>query len=379
MVTIGPLTSCSEVNRCVTIDAMKIPILRFGLLLLAIIGSSFALEPGDKLPIEAIHKAATLKGELPKNWQPGTLYIVECWATWCGPCIAAIPHMDTLHDTYEKKGLAVIGMCVWDTRREKAETFVKRKGDGMSYPVAFVEDDGAFQKDWLEAAGAISIPHTFVAKDGVLLFEAHPMELTDERVQVLLAGGAAAEKLVTEMNRITQAKLDIKVCSAEFMDALRTSDLNAMKQSLDDAEALNIESRYLEKMRLEYALKTRDWPTVEKALDADIVATLMQVVSRVESAQDVSEALLQKIITKLEAMQVQHGFTYAQIATIQWKRGDKKAAREAAKSALAKTKKTAYGNAPYEQFAAALEAGEPMSLAALSRAMQAAAKARKKK
>jgi len=132
-------------------------------------------------------------------------------------------------------------------------------------------------------------------------------------------------------------------------------------------------------MRLEYALATKDWQTAAKSLDDPQTSTLMTIVSRVASAEDVSENLLTKTIAQLEARRVKHGFTYAQISLLKWKLGDKKGAENAAGSALATIKKTGFAPEPYEQFAAALKAGKPMSLAALSRAMQAAAKARQKK
>jgi len=338
---------------------------------LSAIGSCFALEPGDKVSIDAISKADSLKGETSKDWEPGRLYIVECWATWCGPCIAAIPHMDELYDKYEAKGLTVIGMNVWDSARAKADSFVKKKGDGMSYPVVFVAKGSAFEKGWLNAAGVESIPHTFVLKDGVLLFEAHPMELTEERVKVLLEGGEESKKLVTEFNRVDQAKKDMENRSAEFMVALKTGNNEAMKTALDAAEKLRIESYHLEKMRLEYALATSDWLTTEKAVEGGGVNTLMTVVRRLEFRDAVPEVLLNKIIAKLQGLRIKHGYTHVMIATYQWKAGDKKGAQESAQQAVEAIKKGAFAIEPFEQFAESVNAGKPMSLGALTQAMQA--------
>jgi len=144
-----------------------------------------------------------------------------------------------------------------------------------------------------------------------------------------------------------------------------------MKKALDAAEELRIESYYLEKMRLEYALATRDWLTTEKAIEGDAINTLMAVVKGLEFTDEVPETLLNKIIEKLQALRVKHGYTHAMIATYRWKAGDKKGAQESAQQAVEKIKKGTFAVEPYEQFLESVNAGKPMSLGALSRAMQA--------
>ena len=346
----------------------------FAVLLFAGIQAGVALEPGNTISIEAISKAELISGELSKDWETGKLYVVECWATWCGPCVAAIPHLDDLYDTYEKKGLVVLGVSVWEDKREKVDTFVKRKGEGMSYPVVFVGKDGAFEHDWLEAAGVQSIPQTFVVRDGVFLFRAHPIELTEELIQTLLAGGKEAEKIVAERARISRAEVAIRKRSKEFADALKASKLPDMKQALDAAEALQIESPYLEKMRLSYALETKDWPTVETHVEGGVSATLMHIVSAVEQREGVSEKLLHVIVKELQDMRRKHGFTYAQIAMIKWKLGEKEEALASAKKAVATIKaQNKFPPQPFEEFATAMKAGKPMRLGELSRGIQAAA------
>ena len=39
---------------------------------------------------------------------PDTLYIINFWATWCGPCVAELPNFDKLQRTYASKPVKVL-------------------------------------------------------------------------------------------------------------------------------------------------------------------------------------------------------------------------------------------------------------------------------
>ena len=34
------------------------------------------------------------------KFEPGKVYVVEFWATWCPPCIASMPHLSQLQNKY---------------------------------------------------------------------------------------------------------------------------------------------------------------------------------------------------------------------------------------------------------------------------------------
>lgn len=40
----------------------------------------------------------------------GKVVMLDFWATWCGPCVSAIPYIEALHKKYKDQGLVVIGI-----------------------------------------------------------------------------------------------------------------------------------------------------------------------------------------------------------------------------------------------------------------------------
>jgi thiol-disulfide isomerase/thioredoxin len=108
----------------------------------------------------------------------GKARIVEFWATWCPPCRASIPHLNEVYKKYKDKGLVVIGVS--DEEKSKIEAFQKKTP--MDYTVA-IDAKGALSRQ----LGIQGIPQAFVVdKTGNVVWEGHPMEMTDSVIEKVL-------------------------------------------------------------------------------------------------------------------------------------------------------------------------------------------------
>lgn len=139
-----------------------------------------ALKVGDKAP--AIQVEKWLQGDAITEFKKGHAYVVEFWATWCGPCVAAMPHMSKMSKQYKDANIHFAGVNVWEQydegTLEKVSKFVKEQGPRLTYNVAYDGKDGKMANAYMKAAGQNGIPCAFlVDRDGKIAWIGHPMML----------------------------------------------------------------------------------------------------------------------------------------------------------------------------------------------------------
>jgi thiol-disulfide isomerase/thioredoxin len=136
-----------------------------------------------------------------ERFEPGKVYVLDFWATWCGPCIDSFPRLTRLQKKYADKGVTVIGVSIWEEDQGAVEPFVKARSDAMGYSVALddvpanaVEKgqreraDGKVATAWMRAAGQNLIPTVFiVGRDGKIAWIGGPNEM-DEPLERVVAG-----------------------------------------------------------------------------------------------------------------------------------------------------------------------------------------------
>jgi thiol-disulfide isomerase/thioredoxin len=206
--------------------------------------------PALRIGMEApdLKIAKWVKGEPVAEFKAGNVYVVEFWATWCGPCRATIPHMTELARKHSGQA-TFLGVSIWERPAEKTdegilalvEPFVKEMGDKMEYRIAVDGIGREMAESWMTAAGKNGIPCAFiVGKDGAIAWIGHPMSM-DKVLEDVIAGTfdvkAEAKRQETEWRQQQErAKLERPI-----RDALAAKDNKAVVEAIDKALAVQPE------------------------------------------------------------------------------------------------------------------------------------------
>lgn len=119
---------------------------------------------------EWVGKATELKGKA---------YFLEFWATWCGGCIEAIPHLNEMSKKYSSDSLVFISINSYDSK-EKIERFLTK----TSIETLIAIDK---EKETAKNFSATQMPQTFlIDRNGYLRWHGAPGQVTDEFIQAFL-------------------------------------------------------------------------------------------------------------------------------------------------------------------------------------------------
>lgn len=140
------------------------------------------LKLGDKAPV--FKAAGFVKGTSIKSLVKGKTYVIEFWATWCSPCIGAMPHLSDVADKYKSKAI-FISVNTWDAKGEtlqahtsKVKKWVDKNSKNMRYNVALDDTKDSIGTAWIKASGQVGIPCTFIVNDeGKVAWIGDPMKV----------------------------------------------------------------------------------------------------------------------------------------------------------------------------------------------------------
>lgn len=179
--------------------------LAVGMFALTVPSLAGGLDLGDKAP--GLKVASWVKGTPVASLGKG-LYVVEFWATWCGPCKISIPHLTALAKKYAGK-VTFTGVSVWEDQTnakflDKVKEFVDGMGEQMNYNVCAEGTDKWMADNWLKAAEEDGIPTSFIVKDGKVMWIGHPQVGLDEALTAIIAGKYDLKKTKAERHRVKE-------------------------------------------------------------------------------------------------------------------------------------------------------------------------------
>ncbi|MFO0915663.1 MAG: redoxin domain-containing protein [Pirellulales bacterium] len=214
--------------------------------------------PAPELNIE--HWVSTGKGKFQPvtKFTPGQVYVVEFWATWCGPCVASMPHLAATQAKYADQGVQLISIS--DEELPTVQSFLERPfqdagadhgsssgqtaaagaagqpatyGELTSVYCLTTDPDRSSFDAYMEAAGQNGIPTAFiVGKTGLVEWIGHPMSMDDALAQVV-AGTWDREKFAAEF-RIEQ---EMNMLQMRAIQLARAGEVDKAKQFLIEARA----------------------------------------------------------------------------------------------------------------------------------------------
>lgn len=111
----------------------------------------------------------------------GKIFVINFFASWCGPCRYEAPALEKLYVYFKARGVEFVGVAVQDTD-EGVRGFIKKYD--ITYPVGMDENEDIARKYMIYA-----LPKTFiVGKDG--------------RITYIRSGGISEEELAAEIQRL---------------------------------------------------------------------------------------------------------------------------------------------------------------------------------
>ncbi len=178
-----------------------------------------------------------------KEFENNKVYVIEFWATWCGPCIQNMPHIAELQEQYRGQNVQIIGIS--DETKEEVKEFLDQDHPDLEKKMSEVtagyslttDPDRSSHEDYMEAADQQGIPTAFiVGKDGKIEWIGHPAAM--DPVLEKIVNDSWDREAFKEEQRLEQElqetlhKVDELVSNDKVDEALQLIDsqLNSAKE-----------------------------------------------------------------------------------------------------------------------------------------------------
>lgn len=158
------------INFYLCFKTLNNQIMKFKLVLftlLALTNMTFGQkEAGKDVPSAMIEDLNGKKVDFKSLIEPGKVYVVSFWATWCVPCKKELTNMVDLAPNWKEKFNAEVIAVSTDDSRAKSKVKSYVKGEDWPYQVLLDQN-----QDLMRSLGIQSIPFTLIInKEGKIIY-----------------------------------------------------------------------------------------------------------------------------------------------------------------------------------------------------------------
>ena len=235
--------------------------------------------PGDALTIGSEAPSLEIEHYLSEgafgpveSFQEDRVYIVEFWATWCGPCIQSMPHLAELQEAFRDQQVQLVSVSTEPLETVKAflqkpsPVDEKSFGELTSVYTLTTDPDESVYESYMTAAGQTGIPTAFiVGRSGVIEWFGHPMSM-DEPLQEIVAGSWDREAYKKEIEleqqfQIVLQKVNRLGGSGRYEDAMKVIDKfdSEFIEPAEPSATTRMISKQLENFRFNLRLDSGDF------------------------------------------------------------------------------------------------------------------------